>query len=202
VIRNITLAAIIALPVSAYAQNVASSNAVSLGDEYFLMKAYAEGIAEVAKSQVAVQRATQPDIRTFAERMVRDHTECDNKIVELCRRKGIALPAAIDAVSTAAINRLARMSGSDFDKAYMCAQECAHKAAILMFEHESCKGEDAEIKDFATNTLSTLQGHAKSAFELAGDKADYEKFCKIQDFAKKVMDEKGDKRDRDEKPNK
>lgn len=137
-----------------------------------------------------MERATQPPIREFAQKMVRDHTECNNKIVELCRRKGIALPAAIDPIHTAMINRLAMMSGSDFDKAYMKAQMCAHKDALHLFEHEACKGEDSEVKELASKELPTLQDHTKSAFDLAGEKDDYKKFCKIQDYAKQVMNEK------------
>jgi putative membrane protein len=190
--RTLTLAAIALLGTNAYAQAPAAARvpSVPLEDEFFVMKAYAEGIAEVAKSRLAMERATEPAVRQFAEKMVRDHTECDNKIVELCRRKGIALPAAIDAVHTAAINRLAMMSGSDFDKTYIKAQACAHKAALFFFEHEACKGEDQEIKDFAAKEIPTLQEHAKQAFELAGEKEEYKKFCKIQDYAKQVMNEK------------
>jgi putative membrane protein len=190
-VRTLTLAAIALFGTNAYAQAPAArAPAVPLGDEFFAMKAYAEGIAEVAKSRLAMERATQPAIREFAEKMVREHTECDNKIVELCRRKGIALPATIDSVNTAAINRLAMLSGSDFDKAYMKAQVCAHKAAIFCFEQQACKGEDQDIKDFASKGLATLQDHAKHAFDLAGEKDDYKKFCKIQDYAKQVMNEK------------
>ena len=126
---------------------------VSLGDEYFVMKAYADQLAEIAKSQLAATRATQPEIKAFAERMIRDHTECNNKLVELARKKGIGLPTMIDAVHGTAIARLGRMSGSDFDKTYMMAKTCAHVDAIRLFERQSCKGEDAEIKEFATKGL-------------------------------------------------
>jgi putative membrane protein len=173
----------------AQTQNVTVSS-VPMEDEFFVMKAYADGIAEVAKSQLAMQRATQPAIREFAERMVREHTECDNKLVEMARTKRIALPATIDAVQTACINRLAALSGSDFDKAYIKAQMCAHECALQLFEKESCKGEDKDIKDMAAKAIPTLQGHAKSAFELGGEQAEYKKFCKIQDYAKQVKAEK------------
>jgi putative membrane protein len=193
--RTLTLAAIVLLGTNAYAQvQVQTARArvpsVPLEDEFFAMKAYAEGIAEVACSRLAMERATQPAIREFAEKMAREHTECNNKIVELCRTKGIALPAAIDSIHTAALNHLAAMSGSDFDKAYMKAQVCAHKAAIFCFEHEACKGEDQDVKKLASDALPTLQDHAKQAFDLAGEKDDYKKFCKIQDYAKQVMNEK------------
>ena len=201
--RALTLTATVLLGTTVYAQNVGQNvrqnfgqpvaqnvSSVPLEDEFFVMKAYAEGIAEVAKSRLAMERATQPGIREFAQRMVKDHTECDNKIVEICRKKGIALPAAIDAVNTAVINRLAAMSGSDFDKAYLKSQMCCDKAALFFFEHESCKGEDSDVKELAAKAIPTLQDHAKDAFDLAGEKDEFKKFCKIQDYAKQVMGEK------------
>lgn len=188
--RTLTLAALVLLATTARAQVQVRVPSVPLEDEFFAMKAYAEGIAEIAKSRLAMERTTQPAIREFAERMVKDHTECNNKIVELCRKKGIALPGAIDAVHTAVINRLAMMSGSDFDKAYLKAQMCAHKNALHLFEHESCKGEDSDAKELAAKELPILQDHTKTAFELAGEKDDYKKLCKIQEYAKQVMAEK------------
>jgi putative membrane protein len=187
VIRTLTLAAVAALATSAYAQD---SSSVPLGDEYFAMKAYSEGMAEVVKSQLAIERATQPAIKAFAERMVKDHTKCNNEIVELARKKGIALPATVDPIHTAVINRMARMSGSDFDKAYLKAQMCAHMDALHLFGHESRKGEDTELKQLAHKAMATLQDHAKEAFELAGEKQEYQKFYKIHEYAKQVMEEK------------
>jgi putative membrane protein len=116
--------------------------------------------------------------------MVKDHTECNNKIAETARQKGIALPATIDAVQAAAIARLGRMSGSDFDKVYMIVHTCAHVDALHLFGRESCKGEDSELKGLASKAIPTLQEHAKAAFELAREKAEYQKFCKIQEYAK------------------
>jgi len=186
-IRTLSLAVLALVAANARAQD---SSTVPLGDEYFAMKAYASGMVEIAKSRVAMERATQPAIKAFAEQMIKDHTECNNKIVALAAKKGIALPNAIDAVHAVAINRLARMTGSDFDKTFMMAQMCAHKEALHLFEHESCKGEDSELKELATKAIPTLQQHTKMAFELAGEKAEYQKFCKIQEYAKQVMNEK------------
>jgi putative membrane protein len=186
-IRTFAFAAVFALSTNAYAQETSS---VPLGDEVFLMKAYCEGMAEVAKSKLACEKATQPAIKAFAEQMVKDHSECNNKIAEVARQKSIPLSSTPSAVHTVALTRLSKMSGSDFDKAYLMAQMCAHVEAIRLFEHESCKGECSEIKELATQAIPKLQGHAKEVFEIAGEKAEYQKFCKIQDFAKQVMSEK------------
>jgi putative membrane protein len=46
---------------------------VPLGDEVFAMKAYCEGMAEVVKSKLACEKATQPAVKAFAQQMVKDH---------------------------------------------------------------------------------------------------------------------------------
>jgi hypothetical protein len=48
----------------------------------------------------------------------------------------------------------------------------------------------ADLKEMATKAIPTLQDHARMAFELAGDMAEYHKLCKIQEYAKQVMAEK------------
>jgi putative membrane protein len=186
-IRMLTLAGLLVLATNARAQD---SSSVPLGDEVFAMKAYSEGMAEIAKSRLACERATQPGVKEFAERMVKNHTGCNNKIAETARQKGITLPTTMDAVHTIAIARLGKLSGSDFDKTYLRAQMCAHKDALHLFGHESHKGEDADLKELAAKALPTLQDHAKMAFELAGEKAEYQKLCKIEEYAKQVMAEK------------
>lgn len=187
-IRTLTLAALAAvLSTNARAQD---SSTVPIGDEYFAMKAYSEGLAEVAKSRLAVEKATESGVKEFAEKMVKEHTECNNKLVELARAKRIPLPTAIDAVNSVAIARLSKLSGADFDKAYLMAQICAHEDALHLYGHESHKGKDSELKELAHKTMSSLWSHTKSAFELAGEKSEFEKLHKIHEYAMKVMAEK------------
>jgi hypothetical protein len=55
-IRTFAFAAVVAPSANLYAQETSS---VPLRDEEFLMKAYCEGMAEVAKSKLACEKATQ-----------------------------------------------------------------------------------------------------------------------------------------------
>ena len=176
-----------ALAGSAQAQTATS---VPLPDEYFAMKAYCSGLAEISMSRLAEQKATDPEIKKFAAHMVKEHTACNGKIAKLANEKGIALPASVDAVHTAAISRMATLSGSDFDKHYMMAQIGFHKDAIHLFEHEAHKGQDAGLKELAHKSVPDLMSHVKTAFELAGEKKEYEKYHKVMEYAKQVMNEK------------
>ncbi len=187
-IRTLSLTVLAsAIATSAQAQ---SPTSVAPHDEYFAMKAYCSGLTEIAMSRLGEQKATEPAIKKFSAEMVKEHTEANAKIAAVANKKGIALPTSIDAVHTAALARLASLSGSDFDKAYMMAQIGAHKDAVHLFEHEANKGEDSDLKSLAAKTAPHLMGHTKMAFEVAGEKKEYEKYHKVMEYAKKVMDEK------------
>jgi len=187
-IRTLPLTFLVAaLATIAHAQD---SSTVPLGDECFAMKAYAAGTAEVAMSRLALQRASSADIKKFSDRMIKDHTECNNKIVELARTKRIPLPTTMDAIQATILARMSKMTGSDFDKAFMMAQIGAHKDALGLFGHEAHNGEDADLKALAHKTIPTLESHTKMAFDLAGEQEKYKKFHKVYEYAKQVMDEK------------
>ena len=187
-LRSITFA-VLATAIASSAQAQAPTS-VPIGDEYFAMKAYCEGMNEIAKSKLAEQKATEPEVKKFAMHMVKEHTEVNNKIVEMARKKSIALPATLDAVSSATLARMASLSGSDFDKAYMMAQIGAHKDALHLFEHEAHKGMDSDLKEMAHKTVPALMAHTKMAYEVAGEMKEYEKFHKVMEYAKQVMNEK------------
>lgn len=184
-IRTLTFAALaFGLAAPARAQD---SHSISLGDEYFIMRAYSDGMAEVAVSKLAAEKATEPGIKEFAEKMVKHHSECNRKLAEVAGIKAIILPKGPDAVHATATARLAKLSGSDFDKAYLMAQIGAHEDAIQLYGREAFKGRDDEVKDLAHEAMPELWSHVKMAFELAGEKEEYEKFHKIHEYAKGLM---------------
>lgn len=66
-------------------------------------------------------------------------------------------------------DELAKKSGVDFDKAYLSAIIDDHKKTIKLFEKESKRGDDAELKSWATNTLPTLRHHLEMAQTIEKD---------------------------------
>jgi predicted outer membrane protein len=65
---------------------------VSSSDRRFVTEAAEAGQAEIAHSQLALQRATNEDVKRFAQRMVDDHTKTNQELMQLASSKGITLP--------------------------------------------------------------------------------------------------------------
>jgi len=133
----------------------------------FAMEAARGGMAEVQMGQLAADKATDPDVKTFAQRMVTDHTKANDELQQLASTKGWTLPTAMDAKQRATKARLDKSTGAAFDRAYMNAMVADHNADVAAFRAYSKSGSDTELRTWAGNTLPTLEEHQKMAKETA-----------------------------------
>lgn len=132
-------------------------------DAKFAMDAAKGGLMEVAMGKVAADHATNPDVKAFGQRMVTDHSKANDELKAIASQKGLTLPAKLDAADQAKIDRMSKMSGAAFDKAYMDDMVQDHKKDVAEFRKEASGGKDADIKGFAGKTLPTLEEHLKMA---------------------------------------
>jgi putative membrane protein len=136
-------------------------------DQRFMKEAAQGGMAEVELGKLAVQNASSDYVKKFGQRMVDDHSKANDKLKELASAKGVTLPQAPNAKQKATKDQLSKLSGEQFDKAYMRDMLKDHKQDIAAFQSESNTGHDADVKNFATQTLPTLRDHLKDAQGIA-----------------------------------
>jgi putative membrane protein len=141
----------------------ATGSSLRAADRKFIREAAEGGMAEVELGQLAVQRAASDDVKNFGQRMADDHGKANDKLKELAASKGITLPQGLNSKQGATKERLAKLSGEQFDQAYMRDMLFDHKKDIAAFRSESTLGRDSEVKNFASTTLPTLQDHLKNA---------------------------------------
>jgi putative membrane protein len=95
--------------------------------------------------------------------MAEDHAKANDELKQIASAKGAQVPAALDKSEQKEIQKLEKLSGSDFDREYMKRMVSDHKDDVSAFEKEAKSGKDAELKSFAQKTLPTLQEHMKLA---------------------------------------
>jgi putative membrane protein len=133
----------------------------------FMMHAAQGGVAEVALARLAKDKASNADVKAFAERLERDHSKANDDLKSLASSKHVTLPDAPTKYATNAKDKLSKLSGAAFDKAYVAAMVEDHQKDIRAFEHEASAGSDADVKAFASKTLPTLKEHLQQAQQLA-----------------------------------
>jgi putative membrane protein len=129
----------------------------------FVTKAAEGGLAEVELGNLAVQKASDPKVKEFGQRMVDDHTKANDELKSIAANKGITLPTTLDSQSAAMKNRLSTMQGAAFDRTYMRDMVNDHRKDVAEFQKEADLGSDPDVKAFAGKYLPTLQEHLKLA---------------------------------------
>jgi len=143
--------------------NQMGSSSLSPADKKFVREAAQGGMAEVELGKLAVQNASSDDVKKFGQRMIDDHSKANDKLKEVASKEGITLPNSLAATDQAIKTRLSKLSGDQFDKAYMKDMVRDHKKDVAAFQNESSTGSDPAVKHFASETLPTIQDHLKEA---------------------------------------
>jgi putative membrane protein len=147
--------------------SAASDKPVSGLDMQFANKASQGGTAEVKLGELALKNASSPDVKKFGQKMVDDHTKAGDKLKTIANKDNISLPPDMGAKEKATYDRFSRLQGADFDKAYMRDMVKDHKADVAEFQKEANGGKNSDLKQFASDTLPTLQEHLKMAEDIA-----------------------------------
>lgn len=162
------LAACVAVPAFAQMQKDAAppaAGAASTALSHFAREAASGGMSEVELGRLAVERATNPAVKAFGQRMVDDHSKANVELQAIASHAGIALPGQVEAREKQTYTRLAALSGAAFDRAYIDDMVKDHKADIALFEKASRASGDSPIKKFAADKLPALREHLKMAEE-------------------------------------
>lgn len=135
-------------------------------DKKFVKEAAEGGLAEVELGKLAAQKAASPDVKQFGQKMVDDHTKANDQLKEIASKENISVPDTLDHKYQSKIDKLSKLSGDQFDKAYVKDMVKDHESDLREFQAEAQGGMDPNIKAFASSTLPTLQQHLASAKDL------------------------------------
>lgn len=139
--------------------SAARVDALSRGDRKFMEEAAHGGLAEVEHGKLAAQRASHPQVKEFAQRMVQDHVKANDELKTIAAARGITPPATLDRKHQRRMEKLRRLGGAEFDRAYMQQMVDDHKETVSLFEKQAKAGKDGDLKSFAIKTLPALNEH-------------------------------------------
>jgi putative membrane protein len=144
-----------------------SSGTAPVGDGVFVKKATVSDTYEIAAGRIAETKATSADVKTFANRMITDHTKSSDQLKSILSKKGhTPAPPPIDPAHKAMLNKLRNAGAQDFDSLYAQQQIQAHQEAVMLYTSEQQSGTDPDIKNFAVQTLPVIQQHLSMAQQL------------------------------------
>jgi len=137
-----------------------------LTDASFVEKATTVGLLEVELGKHGSTVGQNPDVKRFADRMVKDHTAANEELKTIAAGIPVTIPDRLDDTHQKKADELKKLNGAEFDKSYMELMVKGHEDAVEMFKKAETEVTNSRLKDFAKKTLPTLEEHLKLAKEV------------------------------------
>jgi putative membrane protein len=126
---------------------------------------------EIESSRLAEQRSQDAQVKQFAQHMIRDHQKTTSELKGLLPQlQGAAaapqLPTSLDQQHQALVQQLQGAQGAEFDRTFVRQQVQAHQTAVDLFRAYAQSGDNAQLKQWASQTLPSLEEHLRQAQQM------------------------------------
>lgn len=143
----------------------ASSAKLSSSEETLIKQLAEANLAEINAGKLAQDKAQSNEVKTFAKKMVDDHSKALDDLKQLAKSKGVTLPTEPNKQQMAMQEKLQGLSTEKFDKQYMKqAGERAQRQTHQLLKKAE-KAEDTDLKNYASKTIVAVAGHQQMAKE-------------------------------------
>ena len=140
--------------------------ALAAPDAAFVNQAAAINAAEIQSGQLAATKAKSARVKSYASKVVSDHTAVSQQLATLAQSKSVTPDASMTPDMTASMDKLNSARPAAFDREYARNQVMADQAAVKVYQDEIANGQDADVKAFASSTLPAIQQHLVQARRL------------------------------------
>ena len=146
------------------------SRAAALTAAAFARTAAMSDLYEMEASRLAEQRSQSAQVKQFAQHMLRDHQKTTNELKGLLPQiQGVSasqLPTSLDQQHQALVQQLQGAQGAQLDRVFAQQQIQAHQTAVDLFRSYAQSGDNAQLKQWASQTLPSLEEHLRQAQQL------------------------------------
>jgi putative membrane protein len=142
-----------------------ASAAFAQSDKQFLSDAIKDDNAEIALGHLAVQKAASDGLRSFGQMLVDDHSQGKKDASALAADLDVKVTSGVSQEAQGEIDTLERVTGADFDKAFVGYMVSGHEKDISAFKEKAGEG-DRPVPALARKALPVLEKHLQFARSL------------------------------------
>lgn len=136
--------------------------AAASADQAYVQNAAASDMFEIETSKLALEKATLPSIKTYAQMMIDEHTKSTTELKAAAGQAGIPVPAALPADKQAKVDALRGLSGAEFDRQYLADQRSGHQETLAKVNGYIAAAPVGSLKDHASKVTGVVQKHLNS----------------------------------------
>ncbi|MEH2504518.1 MULTISPECIES: DUF4142 domain-containing protein [unclassified Bradyrhizobium] len=135
--------------------------------------AYTAGVIDINAAKQAIAKASNKDVKAFAQDMVRDHEAVNKQALDLVKKLKVTpedndTSKTLSKQATEKLAELDKLKGAEYDKAYLANEVAYHKNVNSALEAQLIpSASNAELKSLLQTGLRIFQGHQQHAEQVA-----------------------------------
>ena len=145
----------------AVALTAMAARALDDADKSFIADASQGDLTEIKLSQLALQKASSSSVKTFAQKMITDHTKLETEMKPFADKAGVTPATELNSEHQAVYDKLNGLSGADFDKAYIEAMQKDHHEDLTKFQNQVSSTKDGSFKKTVQKGEKVVATHTK-----------------------------------------
>jgi putative membrane protein len=115
---------------------------------------------EIESSKLALQKATNPQLKQYAQRMIDEHTMTSAELKKAVgSAEGVTIPTAMDERRQGMIDNLRQAPANGFDAVYIAQQTASHQENVELHQTYAEAGDNAALKALAAKHLPMITQH-------------------------------------------
>jgi len=137
--------------------------------------AYTAGVLDIEAAKQAIKKSKNKEVVAFAKDMVRDHEEVNKQALALVKKLKVtpednATSKSLTKAAADTREKLAKLKGAAFDKAYIDNEVAYHKQVNGALETLLIpSASNGELKSLLETGLKIFQGHEQHAEHVASE---------------------------------
>jgi len=136
-------------------------------DSGFIREAASLNLLEVHLGMLAEQRSSNAAVKQFAKQMAFSHSTIERQWTSLAAQNRLLTSVALTSIQQQSADQLSKLSGADFDRAFMNAMVANHEQDAGTLQRISTSAQSAAVKELAARDLATTQEHLSQARQVA-----------------------------------
>lgn len=132
-------------------------------DSQYLVDQAEINLEEIEIGKLAQTKSTNAEVKKFGKMLVDEHTKSASEVSTLAKTKNFTLPTALTEDGQDKYNKLNEKSGVDFDKKFADMMVDGHEKAIDKIKKAAENAKDADVRQWASNSIPVLTTHLEHA---------------------------------------
>jgi putative membrane protein len=136
-------------------------------DSDFVWAAGIGALVEIELGKIAAEKAQSDTVKKFADNLVKGHQRMRTALEAIATEHALNFPKELDPKRKARIEEVSKLSGADFDRAYLRHVLSYYERSLGRFDFEATNGTIPELAAWTQRVLPRIRHQLKLAKEEA-----------------------------------